>query len=57
MKEELFWLKFVVMCSYCDWIQTKEAWGGAIEVQILAEYFQYQIVVVDIKSGNYASKV
>jgi len=33
--------------QYCKWITGKDAWGGAIEVQILAEYFQVQIVVVD----------
>ena len=32
--------------DYTRWIQTKEAWGGAIEVQILSEYFQVQILVV-----------
>ena len=37
--------------QYCTWILTKDAWGGAIEVQILAEYFQVEIVVVDTKSG------
>ena len=37
--------------QYCTWILTKEAWGGAIEVQILAEYFQVEIAVVDTKSG------
>jgi len=36
--------------KYCSWIQTKDAWGGAIEVQILAEYFQVMIVVVDTQS-------
>ena len=34
--------------DYTRWIQTKEAWGGAIEVQILSEYFQVQIVVVSL---------
>ena len=38
--------------AYCNWIQGKDAWGGAIEVQILAEYFQVEIMVVDTKSGN-----
>ena len=38
--------------QYCSWILTKDAWGGAIEVQILAEYFQVEIVVVDTKSGG-----
>jgi len=38
--------------DYCRWILGKDAWGGAIEVQILAEYFQVQIVVVDTVSGS-----
>ena len=38
--------------AYCTWIQGKDAWGGAIEVQILAEYFQVEIMVVDTKSGK-----
>ena len=37
--------------KYCTWILSKDAWGGAIEVQILAEYFQVEIAVVDTKSG------
>jgi len=37
--------------KYCNWIMTKDAWGGAIELQILSEYFQVEIVVVDTKSG------
>jgi len=38
--------------DYCNWILGKDAWGGAIEVQILSEYFQVQIVVVDTLSGS-----
>jgi len=38
--------------AYCAWIQGRDAWGGAIEVQILAEYFQVEIGVVDIMSGS-----
>jgi len=38
--------------DYCRWILGKDAWGGAIEVQILSEYFQVQIVVVDTISGS-----
>jgi ubiquitin thioesterase OTU1 len=38
--------------EYCKWILGKDAWGGAIEVQILSEYFQVQIVVVDTVSGS-----
>ena len=40
--------------AYCNWILGKDAWGGAIEVQILAEYFQVEIMVVDTKSGEAA---
>eukprot|EP00088_Acartia_fossae_P058048 TRINITY_DN6782_c0_g1_i1.p1 TRINITY_DN6782_c0_g1~~TRINITY_DN6782_c0_g1_i1.p1 ORF type:complete len:344 (+),score=15.67 TRINITY_DN6782_c0_g1_i1:54-1085(+) len=36
--------------KYCSWIKTKDAWGGAIEVQILADYFQVMIVVIDTQS-------
>eukprot|EP00095_Tigriopus_kingsejongensis_P006802 snap_masked-scaffold1064_size65302-processed-gene-0.14 protein:Tk06802 transcript:snap_masked-scaffold1064_size65302-processed-gene-0.14-mRNA-1 annotation:"ubiquitin thioesterase otu1" len=36
--------------DYCRWIQESSAWGGAIEAQILAEYFGVVITVVDIKS-------
>ena len=39
--------------DYTRWIQTKDAWGGAIEVQILSEYFQVEIVVVDTLSGSF----
>ena len=42
--------------AYCNWILGKDAWGGAIEVQILAEYFQVEIMVVDIKSGGTRSR-
>ena len=42
--------------AYCTWIQGKDAWGGAIEVQILAEYFQVEIMVVDTKSGEKKQK-
>jgi len=38
--------------SYCEWILGKDAWGGGIEVQILAEYFQVEILVVDTVSGS-----
>lgn len=38
--------------DYCRWITGNEAWGGAIEVQILAEYFGVEISVIDTKSGS-----
>jgi len=38
--------------AYCEWIMRKDSWGGAIEVQILAEYLEVEIVVIDIISGS-----
>ncbi|TRY71212.1 hypothetical protein TCAL_08715 [Tigriopus californicus] len=36
--------------DYCRWIRDADSWGGAIEAQILAEYFGVVITVVDIQS-------
>lgn len=33
--------------AYCQWIMNKDVWGGAIELQIFAEYFQSEIVSFD----------
>lgn len=33
--------------EYCAWIQEENAWGGAIELSILANYFGVEIAVVD----------
>ncbi|KAI9643480.1 ubiquitin-specific protease otu1 [Ciborinia camelliae] len=36
--------------DYCRWIQTSDAWGGAIEMGILAETFDTEIVCIDVQS-------
>ena len=36
--------------DYADWIETSDAWGGMIELSILAEFLQYQICAVDIRA-------
>lgn len=38
--------------KYIEWIQTKNAWGGAIELGILAKHFQIRINCIDIELGN-----
>ena len=37
--------------EYATWILQESSWGGAIECQILAEYFGIIISVVDIQTG------
>ncbi|KAI3404951.2 OTU1 [Candida oxycetoniae] len=39
--------------EYCEWILKKDSWGGAIELGILADWFDVQITCVDIESGNF----
>ncbi|EMG46661.1 OTU1 Ubiquitin thioesterase OTU1 [Candida maltosa Xu316] len=39
--------------EYCEWIKKKESWGGAIELGILADWFNVRIVCIDIESGNF----
>ncbi|CAG8982463.1 hypothetical protein HYALB_00009957 [Hymenoscyphus albidus] len=36
--------------DYCRWIQTQDAWGGAIEMGILANHFDIEICSIDVKS-------
>jgi len=36
--------------DYCRWIQTSEAWGGAIEMGILSKHFDLEICSIDVKS-------
>lgn len=38
--------------KYIEWIQTKNAWGGAIELAILAKHFQIKINCIDIELGS-----
>lgn len=35
--------------DYCRWIQTHDAWGGAIEMGILSKYFDVEICSIDVK--------
>lgn len=37
---------------YCRWIQRPEAWGGAIEIGILAEIFQIEIASINVADGR-----
>ncbi|MCJ1407253.1 ubiquitin-specific protease otu1 [Ptychographa xylographoides] len=36
--------------DYCRWIQTSEAWGGAIELDILSRHFDIEICSVDVQT-------
>jgi len=36
--------------DYCRWIQTDEAWGGAIELTILSKHFNVEICSVDVQT-------
>lgn len=35
--------------QYCRWIQTDDAWGGAIEMGILSKHFDIEICSIDVK--------
>ncbi|KAI5949693.1 OTU1 [Candida margitis] len=39
--------------DYCRWILKKDSWGGAIELGILADWFDVRITCIDIESGNF----
>ncbi|MCJ1373777.1 ubiquitin-specific protease otu1 [Loxospora ochrophaea] len=36
--------------DYCRWIQTPDAWGGAIELSILSSHFDIEICSVDVQT-------
>jgi ubiquitin thioesterase OTU1 len=36
--------------EYCKWIQTKDAWGGGIELGILSEWFDLEIASIDVST-------
>lgn len=38
--------------EYCRWIQTENSWGGAIEIQIIAEAFGLEIHAINVKDGS-----
>ncbi len=35
--------------DYCTWIQTEDAWGGAIEMTILSQHFDIEICSIDVQ--------
>jgi ubiquitin thioesterase OTU1 len=35
--------------DYCVWIQTEDAWGGAIELTILSQHFDIEICSIDVQ--------
>jgi len=36
--------------EYCRWIQTEDAWGGAIELDILSRHFEIEICSIDVQT-------
>ncbi|MCJ1274089.1 ubiquitin-specific protease otu1 [Puttea exsequens] len=36
--------------DYCRWIQTQDAWGGAIELDILSRHFDIEICSIDVQT-------
>lgn len=36
--------------DYCRWIQTEDAWGGAIELDILSKHFDLEISSIDVQT-------
>lgn len=36
--------------EYCRWIQTEDAWGGAIELDILSRHFDIEICSIDVQT-------
>lgn len=36
--------------DYCRWIQTEDAWGGAIELNVLSQQFDIEICSVDVQT-------
>lgn len=37
---------------YCEWIQTPDAWGGGIEIGIIAEAFGIEVFAINISDGS-----
>jgi ubiquitin thioesterase OTU1 len=35
--------------DYCRWIQSQDAWGGAIELGILSKHFDIEICSLDVQ--------
>lgn len=36
--------------DYCRWIQSEDAWGGAIELDILSKHFDIEICSIDVQT-------
>ena len=36
--------------DYCRWIQTQDAWGGFIELNILSQHFDIEICSIDVQT-------
>lgn len=36
--------------AYCRWIQTEDAWGGQIELDILSQHFDIEICSIDVQT-------
>ena len=36
--------------DYCRWIQTEDAWGGAIELDIFSRHFEVEICSIDVQT-------
>ena len=36
--------------DYCKWIQTEDAWGGAIELDILSRNFDIEVISIDVQT-------
>ncbi|KFY14687.1 hypothetical protein V491_05950, partial [Pseudogymnoascus sp. VKM F-3775] len=36
--------------DYCRWIQTEDAWGGAIELAILSKHFKIEVCSIDVQT-------
>lgn len=36
--------------DYCRWIQTQDAWGGSIELDILSKHFEVEICSIDVQT-------
>lgn len=37
--------------SYCDWILKDTSWGGGIELSVFSQYYEIEIVALDLKTG------
>lgn len=43
--------------DYCQWIQTEQAWGGAIEMNIFSKHFDVEICSIDVQVSNLSGLV